>query len=382
MHRIVAAKTKELVVGFTWKSFGAHREVTGSCHLIEYGGKRILIDCGIFQGKNSRGRNEPPFPFDPASIDAVVVTHGHLDHIGRLPLLVREGFEGRLLSSRATFELARLSLADSLAIMANDTRRENRRRRRSGESEMVEPLYNEEDIFETIQRWDSHLEYGQTQTLFEGIDITSQDAGHILGSSSLLFDLSGDGDNLCLAISGDLGGHERLLARGPAPGPKADIAVVESTYGDRDHRSQSDSIDELVTVICETFERDGNVVIPTFALERAQELLYLLHQAWSEEEIPEKTRIFLDSPDDESGSHLRAKGAHRTDVSELQPTRVLHSSLRRPVGGESCLDLRRPGGGPHNGSHAVQICSLETLSPRGKPLSIEEASLGITNDKQ
>ncbi len=309
-------------MSFSWKSFGAAREVTGSCHLIEYGDSRVLIDCGVFQGKGSSRRNEPPFPFDPESIDFVVVTHAHLDHIGRLPLLVREGFKGQILSTRATYELARLSLADSVSIMAHDARRENRRRREQGETEMVEPLFDEEDMFETIDRWDANLQYGQTRSLARGIELTPQDAGHILGSASLLFDLSGHGESTRIAVSGDIGDDGRPLACDPAPGPKADLAVIESTYGDRDHRSQKESIAELEAVIRDTFERDGNVIIPTFALERSQELLYTLHDAWSAGRIPEKVRIFLDSP-----MAINATGIYRRHL------HLLNDEARSKFGG-------------------------------------------------
>ena len=279
-----------------WNSFGAAREVPGSCHLLEYGDKRVLIDCGIFQGKGSQKRNEPPFPFQPETIDCVIVTHAHLDHIGRLPLLVKEGFSGRIVSTRATYELARLSLADSVSIMASDARRENRRRKERGQSDTVTPLFDENDMFETIDRWNATLDYEQTHSVAPGIELTVFDAGHILGSSSLLLELSGAGESMRVAISGDIGDDGRTLACDPAPGPDADLAVIESTYGDRDHRSQTESIAELQEVICDTFDRGGNVVIPTFALERAQELLFLLHDAWKGGQIPKMSKIFLDSP--------------------------------------------------------------------------------------
>ena len=296
-----------------WKSFGAAGEVTGSCHLIEYAGQRVLIDCGVFQGPGSKNRNDPPFPFDPSSIDYVVVTHAHLDHIGRLPLLVREGFEGRIISNRATYELARLSLIDSLSIMNNDAKRENRKRRKRGEPETAVPLYDEHDMFETIDRWDALLDYGQPHRLSKGVEVTPFVAGHILGSCSLLFDLSGGAEAMRIAVSGDLGDDQRILAADPAHAPKADLAVIESTYGDRDHKSRTESVAELETVIKETFERGGNVVIPTFALERAQELLYMLHESWTEQRIPKKTRIFLDSP-----MAINATGIYRRHLNLLR----------------------------------------------------------------
>ena len=281
---------------FSWKSYGAADEVTGSCHLIDCGGRRVLIDCGVFQGPRSRTRNEPPFPFDPSSIDALVVTHAHLDHIGRIPLLVKEGFSGPIFSTRATFELARLSLADSVNIMAQDAGRENRRRKKRGNPERVEPLYDEDDLFQATERWNGQLEYGRTAEVVRGISVTPQDAGHILGSCSFLIELAGEGDGLRIAVSGDLGDDGRELSCNASPGPPADLAVVESTYGDRDHRSVKETRAEFEEVIAATFERGGNVVIPTFALERAQELLVVLHDLWSRQRLPKETKIYLDSP--------------------------------------------------------------------------------------
>ena len=328
---------------FSWKSFGAAREVPGSCHLIEYGDRRVLIDCGIFQGRGSQKRNEPPFPFDPASIDCVVVTHAHLDHIGRLPLLVKEGFRGPILSTRATFELARLSLADSVSIMGADARRENRRRRDRGEAATATPLFDEQDMFETLELWDANLRYEKTRTLAPGIELTTFDAGHILGSCQLLFELSGAGEAMRVAVSGDIGDDGRPLACDPAQAPRAGLAVVESTYGDRDHRSLTESIAELEEVIRETFQRGGNVVIPTFALERAQELLFILHDAWKSGRIPKRSRVFLDSPmatnatgiyrrhlqllNDEARAQF-GEGCDPFSFKALEYTRTTHESAR------------------------------------------------------
>ncbi len=283
-------------MSFEWTSYGANLEVTGSCHMIETKGGRILIDCGLFQGRGGMERNQPPFPFDPAGIDVVVVTHAHLDHIGRLPLLVKEGFRGTILSTRATYELARLSLFDSASVMLSDVRRKNRRLAEQGREERVEPLYDEDDIFEALDCWDSHLKFGESRELLRGVKMTAQNAGHILGSASLLLEIKGDSGKTRIAHSGDLGNYQKPLVPDPDRGPRADLAVVEATYGDRDHRSFEESVAEMEEVIKATVERGGNVIIPTFALERSQELLYVLHRAWKEGRIPEWVQIFLDSP--------------------------------------------------------------------------------------
>ena len=300
---------------YKWESFGASGEVTGSCHLLEFKNTRVLIDCGIFQGQGSGSRNRPPFPFEPRSIDFLVVTHAHLDHIGRIPLLVKEGFQGRVLSNRATYELARLSLFDSAYVMASDARRETRRRRREDlHAPAIEPLYDEDDIFQALDRWDSHLRYGERRQLVPGLHLTLSDAGHILGSSSLLFELTQGGESFRIAVSGDLGNRGKPLVNDPAPAPRADLAVVESTYGDRNHRPFADSVAELENAICSTFERGGNVVIPTFALERAQELLFVLHDAWNAGRIPRQSNLFLDSP-----MAINATGIYRRHLSLFSP---------------------------------------------------------------
>lgn len=300
---------------YNWKSFGAYGEVTGSCHLLEFAGTRILIDCGIFQGQGSSARNRPPFPFEPKSIDFLVVTHAHLDHIGRIPLLVKEGFQGRILSNRATYELARLSLFDSASVMASDARRETRRLRRDDiDAPAVQPLYDEDDIFQALDRWDSHLRYGERRELSSQIELHLSDAGHILGSCSLLFVLKEDSESFRIAISGDLGNRGKPLVNDPDPAPKADLAIVECTYGDRNHRPFQESVAEMEAAICSTFERGGNVVIPSFALERAQELLFVLHAAWDAGRLPKRTQIFLDSP-----MAINATGIYRRHLSLFSP---------------------------------------------------------------
>lgn len=304
-------------MGVVIESFGANGEVTGSCHLLTFGGSyRVLVDCGLFQGPRSRAKNEPPFPFDPGSIDVLIVTHAHLDHIGRIPLLVKEGFRGQILSNRATFELSRLSLLDSVAVMASDARRAEARRQRNGardEEAPIRPLFNEDELFQALDRWDSHLSYGRPRRLTNGLELTLSDAGHILGSASLLFE-STLGEATRVAISGDLGNQGKPLVHDPAHAPKADLALVEATYGDRDHRSFQESVAEMEEVIRTAFQRGGNVVIPTFALERAQELLFILFEAIQEKRIPGKTRIFLDSP-----LAINATGIYRRHLGLFHP---------------------------------------------------------------
>ncbi len=276
-------------------SFGAAEGVTGSCHLLEVGDTRILLDCGMFQGgRRVREHNRPPLAIDPKSIDYIVVSHGHLDHIGRIPLFVKEGFDGKIVSTRPTYEISRISLMDAVELIAHETDRHNAHRK-AGEP-LVEPLYEETDIFDAFDRWHTFIDYHEPFRLSEHITITYYDAGHILGSAFILLELTEGDQKRRLLFSGDLGNLNKPLIRDPEPAPEADIAIVESTYGNRLHRPFTQSVAELEEAIRQTLERGGNVVVPTFAVERAQELLYVLYEAWRDGRIPESARIFLDSP--------------------------------------------------------------------------------------
>ena len=276
-------------------SFGAAEGVTGSCHLLEVGDTRLLLDCGLFQGgRRQREQNEPPLPVDPKSLDFIVVSHGHLDHIGRIPLFVREGFEGHIVSTRATYEIARISLMDSVELMSQAADRRNARRPEG--APVVGPLYEQDDLVDTFRLWDRFADYHAPLELAPGVELTFYDAGHILGSAFILLELEQAGRSRRLLFSGDIGNLDKPLIRDPEPAPSADIALVESTYGNRSHRPFDATVDEFEEAVRTTVERGGNVVIPTFAVERAQELLYVLYEAWHGGRIPKKCRIYLDSP--------------------------------------------------------------------------------------
>ncbi|QDG53374.1 MBL fold metallo-hydrolase [Persicimonas caeni] len=276
-------------------SFGAAEGVTGSCHLLEVGQTRILLDCGIFQGgKRVREHNRPPLPIDPKSIDYIVVSHGHLDHIGRIPLFVKEGFDGEIISTRPTYEISRISLVDSVELIEQATKRANANRPEG--TPPIAPLYEEPDIFDTFDRWNTFVGYHEPLELTENIRLTFYDAGHILGSAFILLELTEGDETRRLLFSGDLGNVDKPLIRDPERAPEADIAIVESTYGDRSHRAFDETVAEFEEAICTTIERNGNVLVPTFAVERAQELLYVLYEAWRGGRLPKNTRIYLDSP--------------------------------------------------------------------------------------
>jgi metallo-beta-lactamase family protein len=282
--------------------YGAARTVTGSSFMIdgsETSGRsgKFLVDAGMFQGAMER-RNYRPLPYDASSLEAVIITHAHLDHVGLLPKLVREGFCGTVISTQATKEISWYMLHDSAKVQEEEARSEGKRRKRRG-LEPVKPLYTTEDVEECFDlNWEVK-KYGEE---FQAGGFTGRfrNSGHVLGSASVEIDgtdgiggIGGD-DIASLAISSDLGEPGRLIIRDPEF-PEAEAVVIESTYGDRNHRTPEESIEELKNVLWDTYERGGNVIIPSFALERTQEVLYALHLLYRRGELPD-FQVFLDSP--------------------------------------------------------------------------------------
>jgi len=293
---------------------GAADGVTGSCHLVTCAGKRILVDCGMFQGSHDlKEENAAPFGFDPEMIDILLLTHAHLDHCGRIPLLVKRGFRGEIICTDATRELARLVMLDSAHLHEEDARR-RKRHRRNGDND--EPLYDTMDAFDSFDRFGRSANYGRPMRLADGITATFTDAGHILGSASILLELQEDEHHRCVLFSGDLGPNKRPLLIDNEPPTNVDIVVMETTYGDRDHRTLDASVAEFYAAVRDAQARGGNVVIPTFALERAQELLFFLHEGLSKQEIGEPLHVFLDSPMAISATQIfrRHPEAMRADI--------------------------------------------------------------------
>ncbi len=277
---------------------GAARTVTGSCHLVEASGRRILVDCGLLQGTRAVDEeNAAPFGFDPASIDDVLLTHAHLDHCGRLPLLVKQGFRGRIIATAATRDLARIVLLDSAHLHEEEARRHNRQARRSvrGTAD-AEPLYSLIDALDAMECFDRSAHYGVPLALADDLQATFHDAGHILGSGSILLESAEHGRIRSVLFSGDLGGPGHPLLPPPAPPPRADAVVMESTYGDRRHRPYRASVEEFYAAVQDAFARGGNVIVPTFALERAQEILYAIHTGIAAGKLLASVQVFLDSP--------------------------------------------------------------------------------------
>lgn len=266
---------------------GADRDVTGSCHLLEAAGQKILIDCGLLQGSRELDEeNARPFGFDAGDIDIVLLTHAHLDHCGRLPLLAKRGFRGDIVATSATTELARLVVQDA-AHLNEETAREQ-----GGKA----PLFTAADADDALHRFRRTAEYGEPFQAAPGIRATYFDAGHILGSASILLEVTENGATQTILFSGDIGNADRQFLRPPQTPGQADWVVMETTYGDRLHRPFTETVDELYTVVASTLHRGGNVVIPTFALERAQELLFYLRAGAEQNRIPPDVPVFLDSP--------------------------------------------------------------------------------------
>ena len=288
---------------------GAAGGVTGSCHLIEAKGRRILIDCGMFQGgRELDEENAANFGFDPRSIDLLLLTHAHLDHCGRIPLLVKRGFKGEIISTAATRDLTRLVLLDSARLHQEDARR---RARHGGDAQ---PLYDTLDVMDSLDRFGRTAAYGDRMDLGDGIVASWHDAGHILGSASIGLEVNSRGTTKRILFSGDIGPKVRPLLNPPGPPSGMDVVVMESTYGDRDHRSMDSSVDEFLAAIRHTLERGGNVVIPTFALERAQELLFVLREARAAGKLPASLPVFLDSP-----MAISATQIYRRHPDDLKP---------------------------------------------------------------
>ena len=277
-------------------SYGAAQTVTGSCHLVKIGSIKILIDCGMFQGDGGSENNYKPFDFDPADIDFLIITHAHLDHIGRVPKLIKDGFNGKIISTKPTHDIANIMLLDSAKILKEEYKSVRRKARRRGDEDSVlEPLYTVEHVKQVFSKRWRLLEYFEMSKLGKKIKVTLGNAGHIMGSSFVMIDYQEEKIAKRIVFSGDIGSPHRLIIDSIDKIDEGDTLFIESTYGDRKHRPLKESIEEFKQAVITTLERNGNVVIPSFALERTQEILWLLHKMYEENELP-TCRVFLDSP--------------------------------------------------------------------------------------
>mgnify|MGYP004649885441 FL=1 len=274
--------------------YGADRCVTGSSHCLEINGKKILVDCGLQQGRDEMDNRY--LAFAPGSIDILLVTHAHIDHTGRIPLLVKNGFHGRILTTRVTADLMKIMLLDSAHIQESDAEYENRKGQRAGR-EHVEPLYTEQDALDVF-KYVTTCEYEETVELCEGVSAVFTDAGHLLGSASITLELEEAGVHKTLVFSGDIGNVDQPIIRDPQLLKKADYVVMESTYGDRNHTEVWSYTDELAEIIDETLGKGGNVVIPSFAVGRTQELLYFIREIKDQRLVKSTPNfpVYIDSP--------------------------------------------------------------------------------------
>ena len=274
--------------------YGAAGEVTGSCYLLEAAGSRILLECGLIQGSSKdEERNKEPFPFDPASLDAVVLSHSHIDHSGRIPYLIKSGFTGPVFTHFACVDLCEIMLRDSGFIQEKDAEWENRRRERKG-LKLIKPIYTAKDA-ESAMSYFKALEYDKPERILPNIELCLHDAGHILGSSIVELTITENGIQKKLVFSGDLGQSGIPILRDPAKIHYADVLLLESTYGDRCHKDQVNTYQEIKDVFTEANEKEGKILIPAFAVGRTQEILYLFAKHFDEWEL-NRWQIFLDSP--------------------------------------------------------------------------------------
>jgi metallo-beta-lactamase family protein len=274
--------------------YGGAGEVTGSCHILDVGGRRLLLDCGMIQGgADHDARNRAAFPFDAAQVDAVILSHAHIDHSGRLPLLRKRGFRGPIFTNPACRDLVRILLADSANMQERDAERENGKRRRPGATP-AQPLYTLADALDVLQQVRT-VRYGEPVEVLPGVELVFRDAGHILGSASVWLRLREGGLERRVTFSGDLGQYDSPILCDPEPGPACDLLLMESTYGARLHRERAATLDEFGAILRAARRDGGNVLVPAFAVGRSQEVLYELathFDAWQLDDW----QVFLDSP--------------------------------------------------------------------------------------
>ncbi len=273
---------------------GADHEVTGSCHFLKFGGKHLLVDCGMEQGPDLYVNQE--IPVNPSAIDYIFITHAHIDHSGLLPLLYGHGFRGQVFATKATCELCNIMLKDSAHIQMFEAEWKNRKARRAGTPEVV-PLYDMEDVAGALEHF-IPCDYNKKISIDENLDVRFVDAGHLLGSSSIEMWVREDGEEVKIAFSGDIGHSGKPLIKNPEFITDADYVVMESTYGDKNHASPPDFSRELAAVIDRTFARGGNVVIPAFSVGRTQEMLYFLRKIKTERMLDRflDFEVYIDSP--------------------------------------------------------------------------------------
>lgn len=294
------------------KFLGAARTVTGSMHVLECGEHRFALDCGLFQGsKEIKERNYQDFKVDPNTIDFVILSHAHIDHSGLLPKLCKLGFKGPIYCNFATAELAKVMLPDSAHIQETEVERKNRKLSRAGKM-IIEPIYSVEDAMNCLSQI-RPVNYDEIIKPADGIELRLRDAGHILGSSIVELWLNEDGKKVKIVFSGDLGQEDQPFIKDPTFIESADYVIMESTYGDRFHKDVLNRLEKLKTVIDETMKKGGNLIIPAFAVERTQDLLYDLNELYVRGDLDKNIAVYIDSPLAVAATEIFKNNSHLFD---------------------------------------------------------------------
>jgi len=319
--------------------YGAAGGVTGTAYYCESSGARILIDCGMFQGgRRDEARNKTAPPVNYSTLDAIVLTHAHLDHCGRLPLAVRDGYHGPIFGTPATLDLVALVLRDSLKVQTSDLEKLNRMQLRNGKPK-IKPPCDEEDVEGAIGQM-KPLPYHEPFSVAKGMEIIVDEAGHILGSGSLKLTVEEGSQKRSVIFSGDLGAAGMPIVRDPEPFREADMVIMESTYGDRDHKPLQETIDEAIGIIREAMRTKGKILIPSFAIGRTQDIIYYIEQAFRKgglQRLPiyidspmaiEATRIYMSHPElfDDEMNEFVASGEQERDKGFIRPTQTAEES--------------------------------------------------------
>ncbi len=311
--------------------FGATRTTTGSMFLLEINRQRLLFECGLFQGKREASieRNRR-FPFDPKSLDAVVLSHAHIDHCGNLPNLCRQGYSGNIYCTFATRDLAAIMLEDSAEIQRADAEYLSQKRAKRGQPP-VEPLYSAGDAEKAVRQFVS-LNYDRVFPVIDGVTVTFRDAGHILGSAQVILDIREAGRACRLLFSGDIGRGNDDILRDPEPVEEVDCLQIESTYGNREHSDRQNANDDVARLVRGTLDKAGKVIIPAFSVGRTQQMVYTLHQLTCDGKLP-KVPLFVDSP----------LSVNATEVYRLHPecfNNTIYQFLRQTFGMENLTYIR------------------------------------------
>ncbi|MCK5529043.1 MAG: MBL fold metallo-hydrolase [Kiritimatiellae bacterium] len=338
--------------------FGAAQNVTGSNYLLDINGSRVLVDCGYYQERDFRSRNHDAFQYNPIDIDAVLLTHAHLDHSGLLPKLVKHGFKGKIFCTEATADIAKIIMYDSAHIQEEDIKHKKKRHAKQNKKSPYpyEAIYRQEDVDATAELLRT-VKYNEEVQIVDGLKCTFNDAGHILGASMLYLKMQ-EGDKMrTMIFSGDMGRPDTPILCDPTKFEKADYVVIESTYGNRVHKPNKDIPETLARIINQAHESGGNVVVPSFAVERSQELLFHMHNLLQAGRIP-KMQVYLDSPMavrvtevfrrhpelfDEETSAMLARGEHPCDFPGLMLTRSVDESKAIAVNKEACIIIAGSG---------------------------------------